>query len=500
VTRVTTGPRTTALARVWIAAIGVTVGAVAGQGRSAWDGIMLALAGGAALAARRRPGALVAGLGLVGAGAGLFCAAVRTGGESPLASFAESVPSCHVSGAVLEQLGGLGTLVAATRAVCEGFPTVEDAGVVVLDATGADPGAAVSATGWLLPLGRDEFDIQRARLGAHARLDVREINLGPVRGPVPALAARIRRGLRGATAALEPRSAAIVRGLAIGDVNEMDARTEESLRRAGLSHLVAVSGSNVAIVLGAVAVACRRLGLRLRISLACGALCTFVAVVGPEPSVLRAALMGAVGLAAIAAGHRAEPLHALGIAMIVLLCFRPAMVFSVGLHLSAAATAGIVLWTAPIRGRLRRVPDLIALPLAATLAAQIAVAPILAFSFGELSLSAPLANLLVFPAVPIGTIAGLLAGVVGALVPAAGPSLGHVAAPAAGWIVFVGDRLGSGRWAAAEVPPWAAIGIAIPVVAAAVLSVCDALRAPEDCDVSQETAMSSCLELRSPAQ
>jgi ComEC/Rec2-related protein len=484
VTRATTRPRTAALARVWIAAIGVTGGAVAGHARSARDGILLALVGGAALVVRRNPGALVAGIGLVGAGAGLFCAAVRTAGDSPLASFAESIPSCHVSGAVLEQLGGLGTLMVVTRAVCEGFPTVEDAGIVVLDAKGADPGAGVSATGWMLPLGHDEFDTQRARLGAQAQLDVREINLGPVRGPVATVAARIRGGLREATAALEPRSAAIVRGLAIGDVNDLDAHTEESLRRAGLSHLVAVSGSNVAIVLGAVAVACRRLGLRLRISLACGALCTFVAVVGPEPSVLRAALMGAVGLAAIAAGHRAEPLNALGIAVIVLLCFRPAMVFSVGLHLSAAATAGIVLWTAPIRGRLRRVPDLIALPLAATLAAQIAVAPILAFSFGELSLSAPLANLLVFPAVPIGTIAGLLAGVGGALAPTLGPLLGRVAAPPAGWIVFVGDRLGSGGWAAAEVAPWTAIGIAVPVVAAAVLSVRNVLRAPEDPAVS----------------
>jgi ComEC/Rec2-related protein len=470
----------TALARVWVMAIAVAGGAAAGFGRPAWHGVVLAVAGVAALTVRRRPNWLLAGLGLVGAGSGLLCAAVRSQGDSPLAALAESVPSCHVSGAVVEQLGGLGSLVEVKRALCEDFPRVDDAGMVVADAQEADPGAVISATGWLLPLRHDAFDAQRGRLGAHARLELREIDVGPVRGPVAALAARVRRGLRVATAGLEPRAAAIVRGLAIGDVNDMDARTEESLRRAGLSHLVAVSGSNVAIVLGTVALVCRRLALRLRISLACFVLCAFVAVVGPEPSVLRAALMGAVGLAAIAAGHRAEPLHALGIAVIVLLCSRPAMVFSVGLHLSAAATAGIVLWTSPIRRRMARVPDLLAVPLAATLAAQIAVAPLLAFSFGELSLSAPLANLVVFPAVPLGTIAGLLAGVVGAVVPAAGPLLGRLAAPAAGWIVLVGDRLGSGRWAAAEVPTWTALGIAIPVIAAAALSLRTALRPPAD--------------------
>jgi competence protein ComEC len=460
-----------ALARVWAAACAVAAGAAVGAERPLWQGITLAALGGAALVARRSPMALLAGLGLVGAGAGIVCAAARSGNETAVAEFAESVPSCDISGSVVEQLGGLGTLVAVERAICDGFPPVDDAGVVVVDAPSADPGADLHATGWLFPLRADAYDTQRRRAGADARLEVRALQLGAIRGAVPRVAARIHHGLRHATATIDARAAAIVRGLAIGDVTAIDPGTEEALRRAGLSHLVAVSGSNVAIVLGTVALICRRLGLKLRISLACVALFTFVAVVGPEPSVLRAALMGGVGLAAIAAGHRAEPLHALGLAVIFLVCFRPGMVFSVGLHLSAAATAGIVLWTGSIRQRLSRIPEQVAAPLAATLAAQIAVAPLVALVFGEISVTAPIANLLVFPAVPLGTITGLAAGVAGALVPPAGAVLGRAAAPTAEWILWVGDRFGSERWSAVSIPRWGAVAIAIAVMGAATRSV-----------------------------
>lgn len=455
-----------ALGRIWIAAAAVAAGAVAGQTVAPNRGALVVVSGLPLLLLRRRPAAVIAGLTLVGTGTGIACAAVRAVDTSALVELAESVPRCEVTGRVAEQLGGLGTLVAVDRANCDGT-VVDHPGTVVLDAPDASPGAGFIATGWMVPLRHDRFDTQRRRLGAHARFAAQKFELGPIDAPVPAVVARIRGGLRDATSILEARPAGLLRGLTIGDVTAIDEPTEESMRRAGLAHLVAVSGSNVAIVLGAVGIMCRRLSLRVRVCLAASALFAFVAVVGPEPSVLRAAFMGAVGLAAITSGHRAEPLHALGIAVIVVLCIRPAMVFSIGLHLSVAATAGIVLLTGPIRRRLTPIPDILALPLAATLGAQVAVAPILVSGFGELSLVAPVTNLLVVPAVPAGTILGLLAGVVGTLVPPLGAALARLAAPAADWILAVADRFGGAGWASVTVPRWSAALLAFALVAAA---------------------------------
>lgn len=459
-----------ALGRIWVAAGSVASGVIAAPAVPTWAGATVVAAGGFILLFRRRPLAAMAGLGLVAGGAGLVCASVRTGDDALLTGVARKVPRCEVMGRVVEQLGGLGTLGLIERAECTGFPVLNRSGAIAFDEPAADPGVEFTAAGWLVPLGRDRFDNQRRRLGADAGFDVEQINFGTVSGALPALASRIRRGLREATSRLDERTAGILEGLSIGDVTKIDPVTEESLRRAGLSHLVAVSGSNVAIVLGAVALVCRRLGLRLRIGAAAAALLIFVAVVGPEPSVLRAAFMGGVGLGAIAAGHRADPLHALGIAIIVLLCFRPAMAYSIGLHLSAAATAGIVLWTPSLRRRMRRLPDFVAAPLAATFGAQIAVAPLLVLGFGEISLTAPIANLLAFPAVPFGTILGLSAGLIGAPVPWLGSLFARVAAPAAHWILQVGDWLGTHEWAAAALPKWSAAVVAAPVVIGAVLS------------------------------
>jgi competence protein ComEC len=436
-----------------------------------WAGAVLTVAGGVVVMLRRRPVAVMAGIGLVGAGAGLLSASVRATEQSQLASLAATIPRCEVKGRIVEQLGGLGTMVALERAECTGSALLQRPGNVVLDAPAAHPGAEMTAAGWLVPLGGGPFDTQRRRLGALAAFDADELNIGRVSGFLPTVAARIRGGLRAATATMDEKTAAILRGLSIGDVTDIDPGTEESLRRAGLSHLVAVSGSNVAIVLGSVALACRRFGLQLRVGLAGAVLVIFVAVVGPEPSVLRAAFMGGIGLTAIAAGHRADPLHGLGLVVIALLCLRPGMAYSIGLHLSAAATAGIVLWTGPLRRRLRRVPDFIAAPLAATVAAQVAVAPLLVLGFGEISIAAPAANVLAFPAVPIGTILGLLSGLLGAVSPWLGSISARAAAPAAAWILGVGDWLGNEPWASTALPTWGATLLAAPVVLAAVFSI-----------------------------
>jgi competence protein ComEC len=351
--------------------------------------------------------------------------------------------------------------------------------VVVIDEELGDLGAAIRAEGWLIPLGEDAFDDARRRLGAQAAFDPVERSVDPPRSALFTAAASIRRGLVDATRPLDPRRAGLLRGLAIGDESGLDGHTEDTFRATGLSHLLAVSGSNVAIVVATVSAGAAALGLRTRLSLCALGLGLFVLVVGPEPSVLRAAVMGGIGLATLAAGRRAEPLHALGLALVILFGLRPGIVFSVGLHLSVAATAGIVLWSQRLAARLEPfVGRAIALALGATLAAQAAVAPLLAGVFGELSVVAPAANLVAVPAVPPATVLALAAGLAGVVSPGAGAALGRAAEPFAAWILGVADVAGRLSWAAVEVPTWTGIALAPPLLAAALAAV-RRLEAPE---------------------
>ena len=319
-----------------------------------------------------------------------------------------------------------------------------------------------------MPLRDDPFDIAWRHLGAQAALYTAEVSTNPPSSGAHFAAARVRSSLKKSTDPLAEQTGALIRGLTIGDTSGFNEVVLELFRRAGLSHLLAVSGSNVAVVVATVGFLLNRAALTTRVFLAAGALSMFVLVVGPEPSVLRAAVMGGIGLAALTWGERTEPLQALGVALTVLLLVRPGMLFSVGLHLSAAATAGIVLWAEPLARRLRALPRLLALPLGATLGAQFAVAPIVVGVFGEASLIAPVANVLAFPAVAPATVLGLAAGTVGAVSVPLGMAVARLAAPFARWILVVGSALGEPRWASIEVGhAWGWV-LALPVLAIAV--------------------------------
>jgi competence protein ComEC len=449
--------------RAWLASAGLCAGVVGGGPTTI--AIALIACGAGLLAVRRRPAVLIAGLVAVAAGSGI--AATGDGGSEALPSLAERVPHCELDGRVLEQIGGLGTLVAVRYLRCRDA-TMDGGGELVLDIPTADAGARVRAEGWVVPLSDDAFDVARLRAGADAAFDAHDVEIGEVAGPLHRIAASFRSALRSSTRGLERDRAALVRGLTIGDTTAMTSRDEELLRRAGLSHLVAVSGSNVALVLGAVLVAARALRRRVRIGLAAAALALFVLTVGPEPSVLRAAVMGGIALMALGAGMRTDPLAALGMAVLAVVATRPGMVYSVGLHLSVAATTGLILWARPIASAVPRVPRIVGLGLGATLAAGTAVAPITAAVFGQVSLGSPLANLLAMPAVAPATIAGIgaaLTELVG--MPGAGLAA-EVGGWCSAWILTVGRNIGDQAWSSIDVPAWMGAVLAAPVIAAAV--------------------------------
>ena len=459
-----------ALARIYSGVTGLACGIAWFDRLGGRTAAVVLAAGAAGLALRRRPVAACASIACIAAGLGAVGAEAREARMRPLARLAERVPHCRLVGSVVEHMGGLGTLIAVDAADCGRGGRLRAAGTVAADLPRADSGASLEAQGWLVPLGTSGFDLARRRLGAAASLRISDAQIGEVSSAPARLAATVRSGLRAATARLPPDRGALIRGLAVGDTGGMSASAEADLRRAGLSHLVAVSGSNVAIVLGTIGLAARRLGLRARIALGALGLAGFVLVVGPEPSVLRAAAMGGIGLAALALGRRADPLFGLGLALIVVIGTRPGMLFSVGLQLSAAATAGIVLWARPLAGAFRRLPAVVAVPLAVTIAAQVAVAPLLALIFGEVSVVAPAANLLAAPVVPWATVAGLGAGIAAAAAPSAGRLVAELASPAAGWVLSVSDLLGGAPWASAAPPRWAGWGLAAIVCAGAAVT------------------------------
>lgn len=275
----------------------------------------------------------------------------------------------------------------------------------------------------------------------------------------------VRAGVRGAVshAPLEPR--ALVPALVDGDDAAIPDDLDEDFRRSGLTHLLAVSGTNLTIVLASVLAVARVVGVRRRwwSLLAVLAVVGFVLVARPEPSVLRAAAMGIVGVVALGIGA-AGGVRALSVAVIGLLAIDPWLGRSPGFVLSVCATAGIVVLAPLFVERMRWCPRWVAVALAVPLAAQVACTPALVALSGEVSLVAVLANLVAGPAVAPTTVAGLLGGLAWLVWEPLGSMSGTVAAFGARWIVAVGRTAGGLEGAAVDWEgPWWLSLVALPV-------------------------------------
>lgn len=392
------------------------------------------------------------------------------GGRAPLEQIARAVPSCSIEAKALERVGSFGMLLGITSAVCPEGSLSGDLGVALASDVDADPGSVLTGEAWLIPLSDDRSDQIARRAGAVARVRLREVEVHGPRGGLHRVAANVRASLNGAAAGIAKEPAGLVAGLTIGDTTGIEPLTVERFRDSGLAHLVAVSGSNVAIVVAAAALAVRNASLRARAAFSAICLLVFVAVVGPEPSVLRAAAMGSLALIALVTGRRSEPIAALGIATASVVAFRPEMVYSAGLHLSVAATAGIVLFSARLARGFSFLPRPVAVVLGATLGAQIAVAPVLVATFGEISLVAPVANLVAAPAVAPATVLGLGAALAHGIWPPLGRLVMRGAEPFARWILEVADVCGSLSFASVGLPRIAGFLLALPVGACAVVA------------------------------
>ncbi len=270
-------------------------------------------------------------------------------------------------------------------------------------------------------------------------------------------AGAVRADLRRACAGLPPAVRGLLPGLVDGDVSGMDPVLTQRFRIAGLTHLTAVSGTNCSILVGAVLLALTRLGTRRWVCAVTGCLVVvgFVVVARPSPSVLRAAVMGVLTLAALGAGRPKQVLPALSAAVVGLLLWNPDLAADAGFVMSVLATAAIVLvapgWARALRRR--RVPPLLAEGVAVAAAAHAVTAPVIAAISGRVSLVAVPANVLAEPVVALTTVLGFLAAVLAPLSMALGASVAWLAGWPTRWLVWVGEWLGGLHGAAL---PWPA--------------------------------------------
>lgn len=288
-------------------------------------------------------------------------------------------------------------------------------------------------------------------------------------GAVAEAAEHVRQRLRLAVADVPPDAQGLLPGLVIGDTSLAPRLLTDDMKVTGLTHLSAVSGSNVAIVLSAaLALAgAMRLPRRWRPVFSALLLVGFVILARPEPSVIRAAVMGGVGLLGMQTARRGAGLPALGAAVVVLLAVDPWLARSFGFALSVLATAGLLLlarpWGEAIGRRLpsclRFLSDAVAIPLAA----QVVCAPVIVLLSGTISVVGVLANLLAAPLIGPATILGVMAALVAAAHVGAGSLVAAVAAVPVLVVAEVAHRCARLPYAVAPWPGgvWGAVLLAV---------------------------------------
>src|SRR4051794_14422313 len=319
---------------------------------------------------------------------------------------------------------------------------------------------------------------------------------GGLAGTLDGVRERAQEALRRGVPAPE---SALLRGMVLGQDEALADRTRTDFQATGLTHLVAASGQNVmllcALVFGVSALL--GIGLRVRFVLALGLIALYVPLAGGGPSIQRAGVMGAAGIAAALAGRPASRWYALLLAAGATLALNPRAVEDVGWQLSFAAVIAIMVLATPVREGLRRrgLHSAAAEAVALTVAASIGTAPLIALHFDRTSVVSLPANLLAAPAVAPVMWLGMAAATVGQVSSVAAEPFAALAAyPVAflSWLSAAAARL---PHASLAVAPWL-VGVACLGAAAGIVS--PAARRPSAAAVLAAAAAAVAL-LRAPA-
>jgi competence protein ComEC len=271
--------------------------------------------------------------------------------------------------------------------------------------------------------------------GAVGTLKARALELVAPGTGISSSIEHLRWGIDAAVArALPEPEAGLASGILIGLRERVSRAVSDDFTTTGLTHVVAISGWNIALVAGIATALLRATGLtrRPRSAIVIAAIVGYTILSGAEASVIRAAVMGGIVLIAREGGRSSGAVAALGLACWGLLLVEPRMIDDIGLQLSLVATAGLLALGGPAEAVVRRIgrgraPRWLAETLGVSLAAQLATLPLILLHFGRLSLISPLANLLVAPIVPLAMLGAAIGVVAGPLLVT--PVVGLVLAP-----------------------------------------------------------------------
>ena len=247
-------------------------------------------------------------------------------------------------------------------------------------------------------------------------------------------------------------------GLILGDTRNQSLALSENMKNSGLTHLTAVSGGNIAILLLAIIWLGQKLKFTIKKQIMTGlfSLFIFALLVRTEPSVVRASLMGAVSLLGLFTGTRRHGITALVITICVALLLDPNLAVSWGFILSVFATAGLLIFTRAftniITRNISRIPESLAVLIAVALSAQVSTAGLIAGFSGQITLWSIPANLLASPVVPFVTILGYLCLLFSNFFTPIAYVFGFLAAFFANWIGFLARYFASQEASIIRVP------------------------------------------------
>jgi competence protein ComEC len=304
------------------------------------------------------------------------------------------------------------------------------------------PGDRLLIEGSIRPRPDSPYGEYLARIGAVGTLTARAIDVVPAPDDPARQLESVRRGAADALTRVVPEpEAGLAAGILIGLRDRVDRDLAAAFTTAGVSHVVAISGWNIAIVAAAIATVAGRLGRRRRSVVTILAIAAYVAFAGASASVVRAAAMAGVVLLARESGRAGRAASALGWAVTLLLMSDPELISDAGFQLSSLATAGLIAWATPLTAWVERVghghlPHWLAESLGVSLAAQAATLPIVLASFGRLAILSPIVNLVVVPLVAPAMAVGLVALVGGLLVTIGAPAAVGVIIATPGWVVL----------------------------------------------------------------
>lgn len=229
-------------------------------------------------------------------------------------------------------------------------------------------------------------------------------------------------------AQLYPEPAAgFLPGILLGSKSAIPKMMIDDFKKTGLSHIIALSGFNIVILISFVSSLLSFLPRKISTPVCIAVIIVFTMLVGAGASVLRAAIMGSLTLVAKLFGRKAAGMRTLFLTAYVMAFFDPlSIAYDIGFQLSFAATAGILIFTRRFQEFFGALPNFFAMrdSFATTLAAQVFTLPIIFFYFRGVSLIAPVSNILVLPFIPILMLGGALSLVLGKI--AAAPT----------WVLF----------------------------------------------------------------